>query len=66
MRTFTVEIVSHDNIDRFVSLIQYGNVPLEAAARNGHTKTVQKLLEAGANVNYQNKVMTVNVQLPCK
>ena len=49
-----------------LSLTQYGTVPLEEAAKNGHTKTVQRLLEAGANVNYQNKVMTMNVQLPCK
>ena len=28
--------------------------------------TVQRLLKAGADVNYQNKVMTVNVELPCK
>ena len=48
------------------TLIQYGNVPLEAAAMKGHTKTVQRLLEAGANINHQNKVMTVNVQFPCK
>ena len=48
------------------TLIQYGAVPLEIAAQEGHTKTVQRLLEAGANVNHQNKVMTVNVKLPCK
>ena len=40
------------------SLLQYGNVPLETAAQKGHTETVQRLLEAGANVNHQNKVMT--------
>ena len=42
------------------SLLQYGNVPLGIAAGEGHTETVQRLLEAGANVNHQNKVMTHN------
>ena len=42
------------------SLLQYGNVPLGIAAAKGHTETVQRLLEAGANVNHQNKVMTHN------
>ena len=42
------------------SLLQYGAVPLGIAAHKGHTETVQRLLEAGANVNHQNKVMTHN------
>ena len=33
------------------------SVPLEYAAAEGNTETVQRLLEAGATVNYQNKVM---------
>ena len=41
------------------TLIQYGNVPLVMAASKGHTNTVQRLLEAGANVNHQNRVMTI-------
>ena len=61
-----MEIVTHNKnaLRSFLvshSLIQYGSVPLVIAAQNGHTKTVQRLLEAGANVNYQTKVMTVNV-----
>ena len=38
--------------------MQHGNVPLEIAAGKGHTKTVERLLEAGAIANYQNKVIT--------
>ena len=42
------------------SLLQLGNVPLGISAQKGRTETVQRLLEAGANVNHQNKVMTHN------
>ena len=38
--------------------IKYGSVPLEVAAAKGHTETVQKLLELGANPTQQNKVIT--------
>ena len=41
----------------FSCVLQYGAVPLEVAAQNGHTETVQRLLEAGANVNHHAKVV---------
>ena len=41
------------------TFIQYGSVPLEIAAEKRHTKTVQRLLDAGATVNYQNKVVKI-------
>ena len=45
------------------SLLQYGAVPLGIAAEKGNPETVQRLLEAGANVNHQDKVMTHNCYL---
>ena len=38
--------------------IKYGGVPLGTAAAKGHTETVQRLMELGANPNHQNKVIT--------
>ena len=34
-------------------------IPLAIAAQNGHLDTVKRLVEGGSNVNYQNKVRTL-------
>ena len=46
--------------------IQYEDDPLGIAAGKGHTQTVQRLLEAGANINYQDKVITMCIHIIIK
>ena len=40
----------------FYFLYQNGSFPLEIAAENGHTESVELMLKAGASVNSRNKV----------
>ena len=49
----------NEGVEGFVSFLQDGGVPLEIAAQEGHTETVQRLLEAGTTVNYQDKVIVI-------
>ena len=44
----------------FITHPQAGDVPLGKAAEKGHLQIMKKLLNAGANVNHQNKVMTIH------
>ena len=48
--------MKHSPSSSLLSHTQYGSVPLGIAAENGHTETVQRLLELGANIDQQNKV----------
>ena len=38
------------------------SVPLAVAAQNGHSETVEKLLEGGAHIDYQNEVRDTDMQ----
>ena len=40
---------------------QGGDLPLGNAAFHGHLDTVKRLVEAGSNINHQNKVRPINV-----
>ena len=53
----TTVCVSHSPSPSLLSHTQCGCVPLEIAAHNGHTETVQRLLELGANIDQQDKVI---------
>ena len=46
----------HTSLDAYVKM---GDVPLGIAAQMGHVQTVERLLQAKANINHQNKVYTL-------
>lgn len=46
----------HTSLDAYVKV---GDVPLGIAAQMGHVQTVERLLQAKANINYQNEVCTL-------
>ena len=56
---------SYQNIIMLYNLLllsfsqQGGDLPLGNAAFHGHLDTVKRLVEAGSNINHQNKVRTI-------
>jgi ankyrin repeat protein len=53
--TDVVDLLIQEGADIHLATTKSGTVPLGIAATLGQTETVQRLLEAGANLNYQNK-----------
>ena len=77
MRLTNVRLIECVSLHRMNSLfcclyifIKHGSVPLVVAAERGHTETVQRLLELGANPNQQINVViqlttSLSMQEPC-
>ncbi|CAI8025858.1 Ankyrin repeat domain-containing protein 17 [Geodia barretti] len=53
--TDVVDLLVQAGADIHLATTECGSVPLGIAAVKGHTETVQRLLELGANVNCQEK-----------